>query len=94
MIIGTVSGCLTNGLVSALACSLSIAFPTATTLKCDVGSSQPAYSLWKYLIAARYPFTVWLWFLYAKHLDAMNTVSSLTALSTPSSSYNHGLRFA
>lgn len=87
-----VIGFLTLTCDFCVACALSIAFPTADTLKCDVGNSHPAYSLWKYLIAARYPLIVPLWFLYKRHLEAMNTVNSLTALSTPCASNSHGPR--
>ena len=53
-----VSDNLTCAGFCAAPCARSIPFPTATIIQCKVGSSHPAYILWKNMVAARYPLTV------------------------------------
>ena len=77
------------GRTSEFPYALSIPFPTAVTMQCEVGNSHPPNILWKYLIAARYPRTVRLWFLKVKQIapvdafNALKQVSSFTAAPTP-----------
>ena len=71
-----VRGNRTVAFFCVIPCARSVPFPTATIIPCEVGSSQPAYILWKYLIAAKYSLTVHCWLLCTKQLDTINSNSS------------------
>ena len=68
---------------------MTIPFPTAAIIQCEVVSCHPRYSLWKNLIAARYPLTVDCWLLNENSRQAMNLSKSIST-SDLSSKFNHG----
>ena len=49
---------LAGAIFGVIPCARSSPFPTAALIQYEVGNSHPAYILWKYLIAAKYPLTV------------------------------------
>ena len=69
--------------------NLSILFPAAAIIQCEVVSFHPRYSLWKNLIAARYPLTVDCWLLNENSRQAMNSSKSVST-SDLSNNFNHG----
>ena len=84
------SGNVTCAFFFCMPCARSILFPIAAIMQCDIGNSHPANSLWKKLIAAKYPLTVDCRFLCTKHRDAMNPSGSDNTSLGSASVCNHG----